>query len=281
MEETSATVRDDFLFSVRVHPDARYVLEPGIGADGAALLEVAGAANAYALLCDRFVGTEDRELFDCARRTTRVAAVSPTEIVTRWEVSFVPEKIRWMVALGDVARSVEFYDILHLMDQRSRFTWRGLFRVFTTAALEKKMRVPMAKIEGTTRCRFELGSNDAASPSLIATEETVDLIGHINAEQRVQNKRLARDALAFLDAQTPRDVARGVGRKSGGRHALALRPRDGPIRRRRLGRRRGPERGFRGRHDALSVRHGGLLTFAWAFGGGTSTGSSATRRCWR
>ena len=98
---------------------------------------------------------------------------------------------------------MEFYDILHLMDQRSRFTWRGLFRVFATAAIEKKMRVPMAKIEGTTRCRFELiGSNDAASPSLIATEETVDLIGHLN-EQRVQNKRLARDALAFLDARKP------------------------------------------------------------------------------
>ena len=115
--------------AVRVHPDARYVLQPGIGANGAALFESRGA-NAYALLCDRFVGTEDRELFDCARRTTRVAAVSPTEIVTRWEVSFVPEKIRWMVALGESwpGVSAEFYDILHLMDQRSRFTWRGLFR---------------------------------------------------------------------------------------------------------------------------------------------------------
>ena len=193
--------------AIRVHPDARYVLQPGIGPNGAALYESKGA-KAYALLCDRFVGTEDRELFDCARRTTRVAAVSPTEIVTRWEVSFVPEKIRWMVALGESwpGVSVEFYDILHLMDQRSRFTWRGLFRVFTTAAIEKKMRVPMAKIEGTTRCRFELessNSNDAASPpSLIAAEETVDLIGYLN-EHRVQNKRLARDALAFLDARKP------------------------------------------------------------------------------
>ena len=78
--------------------------------------------------------------------------------------------------------------------------------MFATAAIEKKMRVPMAKIEGTTRCRFELesfNSNDAASPpSLIAAEETVDLIGYLN-EHRVQNKRLARDALAFLDARKP------------------------------------------------------------------------------
>ena len=191
----------------RVHPDARYVLEPGIAPDGGALLEIAGA-DAVASLCDRFVGVEDRELPRCERVATRVSAVSPTEIVVSWEVRFVPAKLSWMTTLGEVwpGVTVEYYDILDRMDQRSRFTWEGLFRVFQTAALEKKMRVPMAKIEGTTRCRFELessNSNDAASPpSLIAAEETVDLIGYLN-EHRVQNKRLARDALAFLDARKP------------------------------------------------------------------------------
>ena len=49
-EPTSASTGkdDDLLFSetagrFRVHPDARYVLEPGIAPDGAALLEVTGA----------------------------------------------------------------------------------------------------------------------------------------------------------------------------------------------------------------------------------------------
>ena len=189
----------------RIHPDARYVLEPGIAPDGGALLEVAGA-DACASLCDRFIGTEDRELLGCARDVTRVTAVSPTEIVARWEVRFTPEKLAWMVTLGEAWPGVtgEYYDILDRMDQRSRFTWRGLFGVFKTAALEKKMRVPHANIQGTARLRFraEEDAGGARLFSLLSTEETIDLVGHINAE-RVQNKRLARDVLAFLDARKP------------------------------------------------------------------------------
>merc|ERR1712216_1010783 len=111
-----------------------------------------------------------------------------------------------MVTLGEAwpGVTVEYYDILDRMDQRSRFTWRGLFGVFKTAALEKKMRVPHANIQGTARLRFraEEDAGGARLFSLLSTEETIDLVGHINAE-RVQNKRLARDVLAFLDARKP------------------------------------------------------------------------------
>lgn len=220
-EPTSASMvkGDDLLFSetsgrFRVHPDARYVLEPGIAPDGAALLEVAGAASVGAL-CERFIGTEDRDLLECERAATRVSLVSPTEIVATWETCFVPTKLHWMVRLGAMwpGVTVEYYDILDRMDRRSRFTWRGLFVVFRTAALEKRMRVPRAKIKGTTRLRFrrateEDDTEDTTTPSfvLLSTEETIELVGHINAE-RVQNKRLARDVLAFLDARKPPNVS--------------------------------------------------------------------------
>ena len=200
----------------RVHPDARYVLEPGIAPDGGALLEIAGA-DAVASLCDRFVGVEDRELPRCERVATRVSAVSPTEIVVSWEVRFVPAKLSWMTTLGEVwpGVTVEYYDILDRMDQRSRFTWEGLFRVFQTAALEKKMRVPRANVRGVTQLRFRAeedcddargDANVRARFSLLSTEETIELVGHVNAE-RVQNKRLARDVLAFLDARKPPNVS--------------------------------------------------------------------------
>ena len=219
-EPTSASTGkdDDLLFSetasrFRVHPDARYVLEPGIAPDGAALLEVTGAESVGAL-CERFIGTEDRELLECERAATRVSRVSPTEIIARWETCFVPTKIHWMVRLASVwpGVTVEYYDILDRMDRRSRFTWRGLFDVFKTAALKKKMRVPYAKIKGTTRLRFQRAAEDDAedystpSLSLLSTEETIELVGFINAE-RVQNKRLARDVLAFLDTRKPPNVS--------------------------------------------------------------------------
>jgi hypothetical protein len=219
-EPTSASTGkdDDLLFSetagrFRVHPDARYVLEPGIAPDGAALLEVTGAESVGAL-CERFIGTEDRELLECERAATRVSRVSPTEIIARWETCFVPTKLHWMVRLASVwpGVTVEYYDILDRMDRRSRFTWRGLFDVFKTAALKKKMRVPYAKIKGTTRLRFQRAPNgDAEEPStpsfsLLSTEETIELVGFINAE-RVQNKRLARDVLAFLDTRKPPNVS--------------------------------------------------------------------------
>ena len=118
-DETSAStvMRDDLLFSVRVHPDARYVLEPGIAPDGAALLEVAGAASVGAL-CERFIGTEDRDLLECERAATRVSLVSPTEIVATWETCFVPTKLHLMVRLGEgwPGLKVDYYDILDRMD---------------------------------------------------------------------------------------------------------------------------------------------------------------------
>ena len=84
--------------------------------------------------------------------------------------------------------------------------------MFKTAALKKKMRVPYAKIKGTTRLRFQRAAEDDAeepstpSFSLLSTEETIELVGFINAE-RVQNKRLARDVLAFLDTRKPPNVS--------------------------------------------------------------------------
>ena len=40
------------------------------------------------------------ELFQCQLRVLRCKRVGPTEAVVRWEVEYIPAKLRWLWDLG-------------------------------------------------------------------------------------------------------------------------------------------------------------------------------------
>ena len=203
---------------------ARYSLEPGVAPDGGALYcnfggwvpkGSRGAAVDYARLCARWPKVEDDELYRCVRRVNRCERLAANELVVRWETVFVPAKLRWLHDIGEAwpGVDVELYDILDKMGELSRFRWRSLFLLFWNTARTGTMRLPAAKIESTSRLRFvevrgaeggaEGGADaGAATLTLAAHDETIDLIRHVN-DGSVRNRRICRDLLEFLDTRKP------------------------------------------------------------------------------
>ena len=187
---------------IRIAENVVYVCEGGVGADGEALLTVKGKKE-YQKVMHRFVGVEDRELTQVSRVVLRANRISKTEAVIRWETTFVPEKVQWMVDLGNLLPNVTVcrYDILDKIGTRSRFTWRGLFILFKIVVREGEMRVPIAKIQGTSRLRFIVDDN-GNKIKLTRHEDTLDLVNLVNQEA-VQNRSITRHLLSFLDQRKP------------------------------------------------------------------------------
>lgn len=226
-----------------IHPDVVYRFEPNIAPDGGALWSCVGA-RAYASVAARFPRAEDDQLLTCARVVSRCSRVGPLEVAVRWETSFIPRKLEWLYRLGEAWPGVEVttYDILDKMGELSRFSWRGLAALFWRAATRGEMRIPAALVRGASILRFQTDEDDEdrrrrddrdrdrdrvrsdegdpntltlntpkPSPSpprvrLRAHDETVDLVRHVNAGD-VRNRRVARDALEFLDARKPPDTS--------------------------------------------------------------------------
>eukprot|EP00747_Dinoflagellata_sp_TGD_P222947 gnl/TRDRNA2_/TRDRNA2_94612_c0_seq1.p1 gnl/TRDRNA2_/TRDRNA2_94612_c0~~gnl/TRDRNA2_/TRDRNA2_94612_c0_seq1.p1 ORF type:complete len:550 (+),score=88.05 gnl/TRDRNA2_/TRDRNA2_94612_c0_seq1:135-1652(+) len=137
----------------------------------------------------------------------RIAETGPGEVVVKWEVMFVPEKLKWVWDLGEAWPGVKniLYDILDKMGELSRFSWKGLFRLFQRAALQGEMRIPAALIKGTSMLRFSRGPDGDGPWLLVSHKESIDLITEVNSGQ-VRNKRLCRDLLEYMEQRQPPDV---------------------------------------------------------------------------
>jgi hypothetical protein len=154
---------------------------------------------AYSTFRSSTTTRERRDLRELERAAS-ARAVGPSAYVVRWSASFVPAKTR---ALYDLALNwpfgeleIEKRDILDKIGETSRFTYRALFRVLARAVREKKMRIPIAKIEGVSELTFD---DDG---KLTRHVERLTLVREMNAG-RVRNKRIARDVLEYLDAWKP------------------------------------------------------------------------------
>jgi len=121
--------------------------------------------------------------------------------LVRWNVTFVPAKLSWLQNLaqnwpfGEV--DVERRDILQKMGETTRFTYKALFQTLKRMAMENKLTLPVAKIEGQTKLTF-----NSANEKLTSIEESLSLVDSVNSN-RVRNKRICRDLLEFLDTRKP------------------------------------------------------------------------------
>ena len=164
------------------------------------VFQFSGEREAFAKTQSRFERRFFADLKDVESEIENVSSVDLNVFLVRWNATFVPAKLVWLqnVALnwpfGDV--DIERKDILHKMGETTKFTYAALFRTMKRLATEKKLTIPVAKIEGQTKMTFD------DEGELSSMEENLSLVNSVNSN-RVRNKRIARDLLEFLDTRKP------------------------------------------------------------------------------
>ena len=158
-----------------------------------------GSREEFSKLQSRWERRLSVDLKDVEMDIDACSSVDRNVFLVRWNVTFVPAKLAWLQNLaqnwpfGEV--DVERRDILHKMGETTRFTYKALFQTLKRMATEKKLTMPVAKIEGQTKLTFN-------SAKLTSIEESLSLVDSINSN-RVRNKRICRDLLEFLDTRKP------------------------------------------------------------------------------
>jgi len=165
--------------------------------------EFSGTKEQFAKMQSRFERRFFADLVDVESEIENVSSIDLNVFLVRWNATFVPAKLAWLqnVALhwpfGDV--DIERKDILNKMGETTKFTYEALFRTMKRLATEKKLTIPVAKIEGQTKMTFD------DEGELSAMKENLSLVNSVNSN-RVRNKRIARDLLEFLDTRKPRGM---------------------------------------------------------------------------
>ena len=158
-----------------------------------------GSREEFSKLQSRWERRLSVDLKDVEMDIDACSSVDRNVFLVRWNVTFVPAKLAWLQNLarnwpfGEV--DVERKDILHKMGETTRFTYKALFQTLKRMATDKKLTMPVAKIEGQTKLTFN-------SAKLTSIEESLSLVDSINSN-RVRNKRICRDLLEFLDTRKP------------------------------------------------------------------------------
>jgi len=158
-----------------------------------------GSREEFSKLQSRWERRLSVDLKDVEMDIDACSSVDRNVFLVRWNVTFVPAKLAWLQNLaqnwpfGEV--DVERRDILHKMGETTRFTYKALFQTLKRMATDKKLTMPVAKIEGQTKLTFN-------SAKLTSIEESLSLVDSINSN-RVRNKRICRDLLEFLDTRKP------------------------------------------------------------------------------
>jgi hypothetical protein len=86
---------------------------------------------------------------------------------------------------------IQWYDLMDRLDQRSKFSWAAVAKLFWTAATTGIMRLPISAMPGTTMLQFD------AEGKIQRQQEDLMLIGAIRGG-KVQNRRVAKDTLQFM-----------------------------------------------------------------------------------
>jgi len=156
---------------------------------------------------------QEEELQELEFEVLRVSEVGYGKALVQWQLSWVPPGLSKIVEWGRSwpGMKIEKFDILDKYDQISRFSWIGLFQLFRRAIFSKVLRVPIARIIGTTTYTFDIPEGDSSDSTeqtsagkivLRRQKESLSLIPLFISE-RVQNRRITRDTILFLDTRRP------------------------------------------------------------------------------
>lgn len=134
---------------------------------------------------------------DYQEHIKQVRQLEPGVYTATFRARWIPVQLKWLDSLGHAwpGVRVEYFDVLDRYDQRSRFKWRALFKLFATAATTGILRVPESAITGQLSITVTHGRVDSIT-------ERVSLVPLFKSFQ-VKNQRLARDIVQWYQMRRP------------------------------------------------------------------------------
>lgn len=152
--------------------------------------------------CQQWEQDFQTDLGDVTMSTRRISRVSPTTVLFQWNVTWVPPTTAWLESLANSWPGVTpcYTTYTHLAGQRTTFSYRAVFELFTEAFQTGQLRVPLACIEGTTTLGFEF-EFDEASLQVPTLTSIVEDLGYAQdlARGGLQNRKCASDLKLFLE----------------------------------------------------------------------------------
>eukprot|EP00238_Polyblepharides_amylifera_P002131 CAMPEP_0196589432 /NCGR_PEP_ID=MMETSP1081-20130531/63521_1 /TAXON_ID=36882 /ORGANISM="Pyramimonas amylifera, Strain CCMP720" /LENGTH=342 /DNA_ID=CAMNT_0041912229 /DNA_START=161 /DNA_END=1189 /DNA_ORIENTATION=- len=198
-------------------------------------LSSSSGRDLYLQAAHRWTGDQKRDLPECTLAVKRVSQIGPGEVVVRWNTTWLSPGIQ---KLAGIARSwpgglhIEYYDLLDKVDKVSQTSFLGVIKLFFRAATERKMRIPVARIWGTSKFEFitqncspkaqntirELEPIESVEDAeltnlepkffLIRQTDSLDLYPLFQKEG-VKNRQVTKDFVLFLDTRRPPEIKTG------------------------------------------------------------------------
>ena len=136
----------------------------------------------------------------CAR-AVRVAQLSDEEVAVNWRCEWSPETTQWLEGVSRILGwQIERFDLDP--SRESVFSWAAVGRLLSTAAATRRLRLPIACVEGRSVLRLAAEDGGESEPLCVTHTESVDVL-RLAASGQLRNRRVATDAASLLDIRRP------------------------------------------------------------------------------
>ena len=151
-------------------------------------------ADELARAADNWSRAAADELPDFQAAASAAASVAARKVIVKYNASWTPPSAAWLVAVARLWPGVEPAPTPYAdrYGEVSKFSWKGVVKIFQDAARTGRLRVPLALIEGRATLKFD---------DVGALTAVVDDIFFADTCRRGQlrNRRCAQDLRLFLE----------------------------------------------------------------------------------
>ena len=174
------------------------------------------AASRHADCRDLF-DSYDTKVIRCEQLSSEVTGSQSSktqatrQFMIRWEVSWIMVGSVWLYKLANVA-GWEISKKAPDPSQISTFSWRNVFRLFSSAFQTGVITLPESKVEGNTRLKISTldTNNGNGTITRVSITESIDLIREGDLG-RLQNRKVAQELAVWLDvSRRPEDISEGI-----------------------------------------------------------------------
>jgi hypothetical protein len=177
-------------------------LPPGQVAHGVVFLQKAtntrieGYANLQSACQDWENYFQTDEYDDVTMNLCRASIVSPTTMIVQWNVTWTNPNVLFLQSLARWNNwTTDYRSYLHLSDQVSKFSYKAVADLFYEAFTTKRLRIPLACIEGTSTFEFSSSSDG----KVVSITEDLGLAQDLQQRGTLKNRKCAQDLRLFLE----------------------------------------------------------------------------------